>query len=54
MQDSTKIKVSLRSIGNEDTTAVSQAFGGGGHRNASSFVTDTAVFESWCQSNDAQ
>lgn len=49
MQGSTKIKVSLRSIGNEDTTLVSQSFGGGGHKNASSFVTDTAVFEGWCQ-----
>lgn len=49
MQSPTKIKVSLRSIGDEDTTVISQAYGGGGHRNASSFVTDTAVFESWCQ-----
>ena len=54
MQDSTKIKVSLRSIGDEDTTAVSQAFGGGGHRNASSFVTETAVFERWSQRSDAE
>ena len=54
MQDSTKIKVSLRSIGDEDTTAVSQAFGGGGHKNASSFITDTAVFEGWRKSHDTQ
>ncbi|KAL3159526.1 hypothetical protein ABBQ38_009941 [Trebouxia sp. C0009 RCD-2024] len=47
MQNPTKIKVSLRSIGDEDTTAVSQAYGGGGHKNASSFVTDISEFESW-------
>lgn len=49
MQNPTKIKVSLRSIGDEDTTVVSQAYGGGGHKNASSFVTDIAEFESWSQ-----
>ena len=49
MQDSSKIKVSLRSIGDEDTTVISQAFGGGGHRNASSFVTDTSAFRQWSQ-----
>ena len=53
MQDSTKVKVSLRSMGDEDTTVVSQAFGGGGHQNASSFVTDSAVFECWCQNHNA-
>ena len=52
MQDSTKIKVSLRSVGDEDTTVVSQAFGGGGHRNASSFITDVAMFDGWYQSHD--
>ena len=49
MQDLTKIKVSLRSIGEEDTTAVSQAFGGGGHKNASSCVMNIAAFEEWRQ-----
>lgn len=49
MQSPTKIKVSLRSIGDEDTTAVSQAYGGGGHKNASSFVTDVQEFENWSQ-----
>ena len=42
-----KIKVSLRSIGDFDTTAISQQYGGGGHKNASSFNVDKAVFESW-------
>ena len=42
------IKVSLRSIGNdEDTTPVSQAHGGGGHRNASSFLMPAREFASW-------
>eukprot|EP00891_Asterochloris_glomerata_P005881 jgi/Astpho2/5881/fgenesh1_pm.00080_%23_13_t len=43
-------KVSLRSLGREDTTAVSQAFGGGGHRNASSCIISQADFDRWrCQ-----
>ncbi|CAN4085407.1 unnamed protein product [Withania somnifera] len=45
------LKVSLRSIGDEDTTSISQAFGGGGHRNASSFVLKSAEFENWKVSN---
>jgi nanoRNase/pAp phosphatase (c-di-AMP/oligoRNAs hydrolase) len=47
MGDSTRVKVSLRSIGDEDTTVVSEAYGGGGHRNASSFLLDAAEFEGW-------
>lgn len=42
------IKVSLRSIGeDEDTTPVSQAHGGGGHRNASSFLMPAKEFAGW-------
>ena len=42
------IKISLRSIGeDEDTTPVSQAHGGGGHRNASSFLMPAKEFASW-------
>jgi hypothetical protein len=41
------LKVSLRSVGDVDTTLVSQAFGGGGHKNASSFNVARATFESW-------
>jgi nanoRNase/pAp phosphatase (c-di-AMP/oligoRNAs hydrolase) len=40
-------KVSLRSIGDVDTTPISISFGGGGHKNASSFNVDMSVFESW-------
>lgn len=40
-------KVSLRSLGDEDTTVVSKALGGGGHRNASSFLADVQEVESW-------
>lgn len=47
MADWSKIKVSLRSIGDADTTVISQAFGGGGHRNASSFIVATVDFDTW-------
>lgn len=35
-----KVKVSLRSIGDVDVAAVAKAAGGGGHKNAASFVDD--------------
>ncbi|CAM8982113.1 unnamed protein product [Rhodiola kirilowii] len=41
------VKISLRSIESEDTTLISQNFGGGGHRNASSFMLCAADFELW-------
>ena len=41
------LKVSLRSVGAEDTTAVARAFGGGGHANASSLLLPAAEFEGW-------
>lgn len=48
MEDPTRIKVSARSIGEaEDTTLLSEAYGGGGHRNASSFLCDVSEFEAW-------
>ncbi|XP_050218808.1 uncharacterized protein LOC126669393 [Mercurialis annua] len=40
-------KISLRSLPNEDTTRISQKFGGGGHRNASSFMMNVSEFEKW-------
>jgi len=44
----THYKVSLRSIGeNEDTSVISNSFGGGGHRNASSFMCSKNIFTSW-------
>lgn len=39
-----QLKVSLRSLREEDTTAISEAWGGGGHRNASSFMIDADEF----------
>jgi nanoRNase/pAp phosphatase (c-di-AMP/oligoRNAs hydrolase) len=42
-----RIKVSLRSKGEEDTTVISQAYGGGGHRNASGFTLPVTEFDSW-------
>ncbi|KAJ0106181.1 hypothetical protein Patl1_19508 [Pistacia atlantica] len=41
------VKISLRSVESEDTTPVSQEFGGGGHQNASSFMLSAAEFELW-------
>jgi hypothetical protein len=41
------IKVSLRSIGDFDTTAISKKYGGGGHKNASSFNVARSLFEEW-------
>ncbi|PHT53489.1 hypothetical protein CQW23_07951 [Capsicum baccatum] len=51
LENNDMLKVSLRSIGDEDTTSISQAFGGGGHRNASSFMLKSAEFENWKVSN---
>nr|VDD02738.1 unnamed protein product [Brassica rapa] len=45
--DDTKLKISLRSVAEEDTTVVSQRFGGGGHKNASSFLLSSTEFEQW-------
>ncbi|XP_016510510.1 uncharacterized protein LOC107827818 isoform X2 [Nicotiana tabacum] len=47
LENDQMLKVSLRSIGDEDTTSISQAFGGGGHRNASSFMLNSTEFENW-------
>ncbi|GMY24643.1 hypothetical protein FCV25MIE_19885 [Fagus crenata] len=41
------LKISLRSVDSEDTTPISQEFGGGGHQNASSFLLSLAEFERW-------
>jgi nanoRNase/pAp phosphatase (c-di-AMP/oligoRNAs hydrolase) len=42
------VKISLRSIGEgEDTTTISEAFGGGGHCNASAFLLEENEFLSW-------
>ncbi|KAL4859293.1 hypothetical protein ACK3TF_001036 [Chlorella vulgaris] len=48
MGDPSKLKCSLRSIdGDQDTTVISELYGGGGHLNASSFICDVAEFEGW-------
>ncbi|KAL0341667.1 UNVERIFIED_CONTAM: hypothetical protein Scaly_1829300 [Sesamum calycinum] len=41
------LKISLRSISDEDTTPISQEYGGGGHWNASSFMINNAEFQRW-------
>ncbi|GLT65537.1 hypothetical protein SLA2020_379650 [Shorea laevis] len=41
------LKISLRSVDDEDTTPISEEFGGGGHRNASSFMLSSAELERW-------
>ncbi|KAL1357018.1 hypothetical protein HN51_009021 [Arachis hypogaea] len=47
LENDHKFKISLRSVENEDTTPISQEFGGGGHRNASSFMLSCEEFEQW-------
>ncbi|XP_030541250.2 uncharacterized protein LOC115748772 isoform X2 [Rhodamnia argentea] len=47
LENNQLLKVSLRSLDCEDTTPISQNFGGGGHRNASSFMISSAEFEQW-------
>ncbi|MED6211261.1 hypothetical protein PIB30_071995 [Stylosanthes scabra] len=47
LENDHKFKISLRSVENEDTTPISQEFGGGGHRNASSFLLSCEEFEKW-------
>ena len=43
-------KISLRSIGDEDTTRFSEAHGGGGHKNASSFsLASKSLWDAWRQ-----
>lgn len=49
MRDPDMIKCSLRSIGDVDTSAISKQFGGGGHKNASSFIVPLKEFHSWSQ-----
>lgn len=41
------LKCSARSIGDVDTTSVSRAYGGGGHKNASSFNVAAAALDQW-------
>ncbi|XP_038976256.1 uncharacterized protein LOC120107153 isoform X3 [Phoenix dactylifera] len=45
--DDQMLKVSIRSVDTEDTTPISQEYGGGGHRNASSFMLRAVEFETW-------
>lgn len=47
LKDDEILKISLRSLDNEDTTFISQKHGGGGHRNASSFMLKRHEFEQW-------
>lgn len=48
MEDADKFyKVSIRTIGDVNGSAVSKAFGGGGHLNASSCIVLRSVVESW-------
>ncbi|XP_073260976.1 uncharacterized protein [Populus alba] len=47
LENDEMLKISLRSVDSEDTTPISEEFGGGGHRNASSFMISSADFEQW-------
>lgn len=42
-----QLKISLRSLGNEDTTIISKYYNGGGHANASSFIIEKSIYEKW-------
>ncbi|OIW20606.1 hypothetical protein TanjilG_16105 [Lupinus angustifolius] len=47
LENDQRLKISLRSVDKEDTAPISQEFGGGGHRNASSFLLSSEEFEQW-------
>jgi nanoRNase/pAp phosphatase (c-di-AMP/oligoRNAs hydrolase) len=47
LENDEMLKISLRSIEDEDTTPISQKFGGGGHRSASSFLLSSSEFNQW-------
>lgn len=47
MDDASMLKVSLRSLGDFDSSQVSKAFGGGGHFHASSFLLSAKDFDGW-------
>eukprot|EP00927_Polykrikos_kofoidii_P053703 TRINITY_DN4826_c0_g1_i1.p1 TRINITY_DN4826_c0_g1~~TRINITY_DN4826_c0_g1_i1.p1 ORF type:complete len:343 (-),score=76.36 TRINITY_DN4826_c0_g1_i1:126-1154(-) len=47
LSDDSKIKLSFRALGEEDTTPISRHFGGGGHAKASSCVVAMELFETW-------
>ncbi|KAK7270690.1 hypothetical protein RJT34_26024 [Clitoria ternatea] len=47
LENDQRLKISLRSVDNEDTTVISQEFGGGGHKNASSFMLNADEFVQW-------
>ncbi|XP_076951780.1 uncharacterized protein LOC143625285 [Bidens hawaiensis] len=47
LKDDQVLKISLRSVDNEDTTSISQKHGGGGHQNASAFMLRCQEFEKW-------
>jgi len=42
-----KVRCSLRSNGDYDVSAIAKSFGGGGHRNAAGFETDTTTLMGW-------
>lgn len=42
-----KAKVSLRSNGDYDVSAIAKSFGGGGHRNASGMEVDMSILQGW-------
>ena len=47
MLEEGRIKLSLRADGGLDSTVVSEALGGGGHRGASSCIVTEAEFGAW-------
>lgn len=47
LENDQMMKISLRSLEEEDTTPISQEYGGGGHRNASSFFLSSPELDKW-------
>jgi phosphoesterase RecJ-like protein len=47
MGNNGRAKVSLRSNGGYDVSAIAKAFGGGGHQNAAGFEVDMSTLMGW-------
>jgi nanoRNase/pAp phosphatase (c-di-AMP/oligoRNAs hydrolase) len=45
--ENNKAKISLRSNGDHDVSAIAKQFGGGGHKNAAGFEVDILTLLGW-------
>lgn len=51
VEETGRVKCSLRSIGDYDVSHIAQHYGGGGHRNAAAFRTELSTLMSWLESS---